>query len=91
MDKILNEAVDNIVEIFIVDAENVALAKGAVFNILKNLVDEKLTSANNASQKLLTQILCAYAGKQISTKLRYEIVDRVGAQLQAYLIVGNKF
>jgi len=47
MDKILKEAVDNIVGIFIIDVENVALAKGAVSKILKKLVEEKFTSTNS--------------------------------------------
>jgi len=49
MDKILEEAVNNIVEIFIIDVENVALAKGAVSKILKELVEEKFTSTNKQS------------------------------------------
>ena len=51
MDKILKDAVDNILEIFIIDVENVALAKGAVSKILKKLVDENFSSTNTGIPK----------------------------------------
>jgi len=83
MDKILKEAVDDIVEIFIIDVENVALAKGAVSRILKKLVEEKLTAHNSAMvQFTASQMHCAAKDAGLHGQDIDDLISAIGKQHQ---------